>query len=141
MRMCRCGFKGGERSKSAPLPRAPPKGTVSASVLAELAGTIFQRVVEAGGVLPTTRLAISARDFYDTPFSEKEDSIMHFLGPGVCWEGGFWLCGLVIVCVCVCVCTHVHAHVLTRVRARAGTPRRILHVSNVMLLGLSIYGR
>ncbi|KAK9791346.1 hypothetical protein WJX73_002907 [Symbiochloris irregularis] len=78
----RCGFKGGERSRSAPMPRAPPKGTVLAPAIAELAGLIFWKVVEAGGVLPTTRLAISARDFYDTPHSEQEDSIMHFMMPG-----------------------------------------------------------
>lgn len=64
------------------MPRAPPKGTPGAAAVAEAASAIFKRIIDGGDGLPTSRLAISARDFVDAPHNEKEDSIMHFFGSG-----------------------------------------------------------
>lgn len=64
------------------MPRPPPRSTPSAAAIAEACIATFQRLCEAGGVLPTSRLAISAHTFVDAPSSEKEDSIVHFFGAG-----------------------------------------------------------
>ena len=66
------------------MPRPPPKSTPTTAAIVEAAAQVFQRLVDAGGILPISRLCLSARDFVDAPANEKEDSIMHFFGSGEC---------------------------------------------------------